>query len=103
MHITHLYLNGVGPLTQSHLDLQDEWRGGAHSQVLLTGPNGCGKSTLLRAIAMPCRYSVNSFATTGLHDRFSPLESVAVTMRPINAMTSKTTGFGGAVSGMRAV
>ncbi len=52
MHITHLYLNGVGPLTRSHLDLQDDWRGGAHSQVLLTGPNGCGKSTVLRAIAM---------------------------------------------------
>ena len=52
MHITHLYLNGVGPLTHSHLDLRDDWRGGAHSQVLLTGPNGCGKSTVLRAIAM---------------------------------------------------
>lgn len=38
MHITHFYLNGVGPLTQSHLDLQDDWRGGAHSQVLFTCP-----------------------------------------------------------------
>jgi len=38
-----------------------------------------------------------------LHDRFSLLESVAVTMRLIKAMTSKTTGFGGAVSGARTV
>ncbi|MCE5164302.1 AAA family ATPase [Plesiomonas sp. PI-19] len=52
MHITHLYLNGVGPLVQSPIELKDHWRGGAHSQVLFTGPNGCGKSTVLRAIAM---------------------------------------------------
>jgi len=38
-----------------------------------------------------------------LHDRFSPLESVAVTQRLTKAMTLKTTGFGGAVSGARAV
>ncbi len=38
-----------------------------------------------------------------LHDRFSPLESVAVTQRLTKAMTSKTTGFGGAVSGVRKV
>ena len=58
---------------------------------------------LLRAIAMPCRYSVNSFATTGLHDRFSPLESVAVSILMTKAITTKTTGFGGAVSGVRKV
>jgi len=46
---------------------------------------------------------MNSFVTARLHDRFSPLESVTVTKRPIKAMTSKTTGFGGAVSGARAV
>lgn len=52
MHITHIYLNDVGPLTEQRLDLLDEWQGGSHCQVLLTGPNGCGKSTVLRAIAM---------------------------------------------------
>ncbi len=52
---------------------------------------------------MPCRYSVNSFATTGLHDRFSPLESVAVSILMTKAITTKTTGFGGAVSGVRKV
>lgn len=52
MHITHIYINGVGPLMNQHFDLQDDWQGGAHSQVLFTGPNGCGKSTVLRAIAM---------------------------------------------------
>ena len=52
MHITHIYINGVGPLMNQHIDLQDDWQGGAHSQVLFTGPNGCGKSTVLRAIAM---------------------------------------------------
>ncbi len=52
MHITHIYINGVGPLTKQLIDLQDDWQGGAHSQVLFTGPNGCGKSTVLRAIAM---------------------------------------------------
>jgi len=46
---------------------------------------------------------MNSFVTARLHDRFSPLESVTVTKRPIKAMTSKTTGFGGAVSGVREV
>jgi hypothetical protein len=46
---------------------------------------------------------VDFFELGRLHDRFSPLESVAVTKRPIKAMTSKTTGFGGAVSGARAV
>jgi hypothetical protein len=38
-----------------------------------------------------------------LHDRFSSLESVAVTQRLTKAMTSKTTSFGGAVSGVRKV
>lgn len=52
MHITHIYLNGVGPLVEQRLDLLDDWQGGTHSQILLTGPNGCGKSTVLRAIAM---------------------------------------------------
>ena len=52
---------------------------------------------------MPCRYSVNSFATTGLHDRFSPLESVAVSILMTKAITTKTTSFGGAVSGVRKV
>jgi hypothetical protein len=46
---------------------------------------------------------VDFFEIGRLHDRFSPLESVAVTQRPIKAMTSKTTGFGGAVSGARTV
>jgi len=46
---------------------------------------------------------VNSFVTARLHDRFSPLESVAVTQRLTKAMTLKTTGFGGAVSGARTV
>lgn len=52
MHITHLYLNHVGPIEQQCIDLQDAWQHQAHTQVLFTGPNGCGKSTLLRAIAM---------------------------------------------------
>jgi hypothetical protein len=38
-----------------------------------------------------------------LHDQFSPLESVAVTQRLTKAIISKTTGFGGAVSGVRKV
>lgn len=38
-----------------------------------------------------------------LHDRSLPLESVAVTRTMTKAITSKTTGFGGAVSGVREV
>lgn len=52
MHISHIYLKGVGPLADQCINLQNDWRGGVHSQILLTGPNGCGKSTVLRAIAM---------------------------------------------------
>jgi hypothetical protein len=58
---------------------------------------------LLRAQRRSLSLCVNSFVTTRLHDRFSPLENAAVTKRPIKAMTSKTTGFGGAVSGARTV
>ncbi|WP_312686753.1 hypothetical protein, partial [Brevundimonas nasdae] len=38
-----------------------------------------------------------------LHDRFSPLESVAVSMLMTKTITSKTTCLGGAVSGVRKV
>lgn len=43
---------------------------------------------------------VDFFVIGRLHDRFSPLESVAVTQRLTKVITSKTTGFGGAVSGV---
>lgn len=62
------------------------------------------KSTaLLRVQVSYQACAVDFFEIGRLHDRFSPLESVAVTKRPLKTMTSKTTGFGGAVSGARAV
>ncbi|NSX33641.1 hypothetical protein HTK96_09705 [Brevundimonas vesicularis] len=62
------------------------------------------KSTaLLRRQARNHACAVDFSVIGRLHDRFSPLESVAVTQRLTKAMTLKTTGFGGAVSGARTV
>jgi hypothetical protein len=62
------------------------------------------KSTaLLRRQARDHACAVDFSVISRLHDRFSPLESVAVTQRLTKAMTLKTTGFGGAVSGARTV
>jgi ABC-type transport system involved in cytochrome c biogenesis ATPase subunit len=52
MKIKSLHFNAVGPLQDESFDLTDDWTGGIHTQVLLSGPNGCGKSTVLRAVAM---------------------------------------------------
>lgn len=64
---------------------------------------GEGRAALLRKQVCIAEFYVDFSATAALHDRFSPLESVAVSMLMTKAMTLKTTGFGGAVSGVREV
>lgn len=60
-------------------------------------------AALLRQQAYIAASNVDSFSTSCLHDRFSPLESVAVSMLMTKTITTKTTCLGGAVSGVRKV
>lgn len=51
MKIKMIQLIDAGPLDEHCVGFDNQWSGGIHDQILLSGVNGSGKSTLLRSVA----------------------------------------------------
>jgi predicted ATPase len=50
MKIKSVYIKDSGPIENCHIDLIDQWSGGVHDTMLITGYNGSGKTTVLNSV-----------------------------------------------------